>query len=180
MTAANFDPIMTAIYTLEGGFSNDPRDPGGMTDLGVTARELAAYLKIPLSSITEFDMKALTRDKTDPIYRANYWNVINGDMLPSGIDAMLMHMEVNAGGCAVLELQSIVGCITKDGIMGPKTLQMVDLYISMLGVGKLIDAIAIAQMAHYQTLKNFDIYGTGWTKRVAAMETLAENLALVK
>jgi lysozyme family protein len=111
MAAQNFAKIMNAIYTLEGGFSNDPRDPGGMTNLGVTAREWASYKKVPVSFITADNMKVLTQADITPLYRQNYWNAISGDKLPNGIDAMIMHMEVNAGGCAAVEVQSIVGAL---------------------------------------------------------------------
>ena len=177
MTAKNFPAIMAAIYTLEGGFSNDPRDPGGMTEHGVTAASWAAWLRVPLSTITAAQMQALTTAETDPFYRAMYWNIIDGDMLRSGVDAMLMHMAVNAGeGVAGRELQAIVG-VQQDAQIGPKTLAAVETYIQYAGVKALITAIASAQLAHYMSLPGWVYYHDGWTNRVNAIEALAQGLA---
>ena len=177
MTAQNFKSIMSAIYTLEGGFSNDPRDPGGITMHGVTAASWAAWLRVPLSTITAAQMAALTTDDTDPFYRAMYWNIVDGNSLPGGVDAMLMHMAVNAGeGVAGRELQAIVG-VVQDAQIGPKTLGAVETYIQYAGVKALIQAIASAQLSHYMTLPGWVYYHNGWTNRVNAIEALAQKLA---
>jgi lysozyme family protein len=178
MAIENFEQIMNAIFTLEGGFSNDPRDPGGMTNLGVTARAWAAWRRVPLSSITAEKMRNLTQADVLPLYRANYWNLIDGDNLPSGLDAQVMHMEVNAGGVAAKELQAIVGA-TQDGVIGDQTLGMIKIYCGYIATGGMLGLIAAlvrAQIAYYQSLPEFDIYGNGWVRRVQTISALARSL----
>jgi lysozyme family protein len=179
MALENFERIMTAIFELEGGFSNDPRDPGGMTNLGVTAEAWAAWNKVPLSQTSTDEMKGLTQAQVLPFYRANYWNMIDGDALPSGIDAILMHFQVNAGGRkAAKELQAIVGA-TQDGMIGVQTLGMIKIYVSYISSGGMLGLIAAlvrAQLTYYQSLAEFDIYGNGWVRRVQTMAELARSL----
>lgn len=178
MAVENFETIMNAILNLEGGFSNDPRDPGGMTNLGVTSRNWAAWLRVPLSTITQEDMRALTTKDVMPFYRANYWNIIDGDSLPGGLDAQVMHMEVNAGGVAARELQAIVGA-TQDGMIGEQTLGMIRVYVGYIASGGMIGllgALVNAQLNYYKRLPEYDIYGNGWTRRVNTIAALARTL----
>lgn len=175
----NFPLIMPEIFTLEGGFSNDPRDTGGITNLGVTARAWAAWIKQPLSSITAAMMQNLTQDAVMPFYRANYWNLIDGDALPAGVDAMVLHFEINAGGVAARELQGIVGIVgaSQDGVIGQHTLAAVGTYIRYSGLPRLIRALADAQTTYYESLPRFADFGEGWLRRVSAVQALANNLA---
>jgi lysozyme family protein len=53
---------------------------------------------------------------------------------------------------------------------------MISIYSQLQGAARLIQAIATAQLEHYRSLANFNIYGKGWTNRVNAMETLAISL----
>jgi lysozyme family protein len=61
--------ILDSILAREGGFVNDPQDLGGATNMGITARTLAAYRGRP---VTTEDVRALTRDEAREIYRSNY------------------------------------------------------------------------------------------------------------
>lgn len=171
----NFPTIMNKLFSVEGGFANDPRDPGGETNLGVTALEWAKWRKVPLKTITTPQMQALTPQQVLPLYSAWYWDMVNGEELPGGVDAMVMHFEVNAGGISAKELQGIVG-ESQDGQIGSKTLLALNAYISNNGIQQTIWTIADAQMAYYKRLQGFATFGKGWTARVSAFEDLALEL----
>ena len=79
----NFDECLAMLLSHEGGFVNHPKDPGGMTNLGVTK---AVYDKYVGHESTEAEMRALTREDVAPIYKANYWDKACCDDLPSGVD----------------------------------------------------------------------------------------------
>jgi lysozyme family protein len=172
----DFGLVMPHLYTAEGGFSNDPRDPGGMTNLGVTAREWAAWKGIPLSLVSAKMMQGLTQADTDPLYRQRYWNMVDGDFLPAGVDALLMHFEVNAGAVAATELQALVA-VKQDGVIGPRTLAALATYTGYVGTKTALQAIGNAQAAHYRTLAQFSIYGKGWLNRVNSFLALAFQMA---
>lgn len=118
----NFDKCLTMLLKHEGGFVDHPKDPGGMTNLGVTK---AVYDKWIGRESTEAEMRGLTQDDVAPIYKKNYWDRCKCDQLPSGADWSVFDWAVNSGtGRASKAMQKIVGA-KQDGAIGPKTLQMI-------------------------------------------------------
>ena len=89
----NYDLFFDELIKHEGGFTDDPRDPGnkrgdghgnqGSTNLGVTAYVWAQWTKKPAPIEV---MKKLTRDDVKDMYKVKYWDIVSGDMLPSGVD----------------------------------------------------------------------------------------------
>ncbi|WP_082555208.1 glycoside hydrolase family 108 protein [Devosia sp. Root635] len=112
----NFARALSAVLKQEGGYVDHPADPGGATNMGITHKTLARWRmvspwwKLPKSAVME-----LQRPEAAKIYRANYWDAVRGDDLPSGLDLALFDFAVNSGpGRAVKMLQTIVG-VTADG-----------------------------------------------------------------
>lgn len=168
----NFSAIMQTLYELEGGYVEDS---GGPTNLGITARAWAAWINKPLSTITPQIMKAITVPMAMPFYQAQYWNMIDGNELPTGIDAMVFHFEVNAGSRSVKMLQHILE-VTEDGIVGPETRLALVGYMADNPPGTLIDVLGAKQILYYRSLADFPIYGRGWLRRVQTFQRLAHNL----
>jgi len=111
----------------EGGFVHHPRDPGGMTNLGVTKSVYELWKGRPVS---ESEMRALTIDDVRPIYHAKYWTKVRGDDLPLGVDYAVFDFAVNSGvRRAARTLQQLVG-VHDDGVIGPFT----------IGATKAVDA----------------------------------------
>src|ERR1700686_1791164 len=90
----NFDNVLKLVLKEEGGFVNDPRDPGGMTNLGVTKRVWEAFVG---HDVDEAGMRALTPPAVGPLYPQNYWNRVHADDLPVGVDYAVMDYAVNSG-----------------------------------------------------------------------------------
>ena len=154
----NFDKCLKMLLKHEGGFVNHPRDPGGMTNLGVTK---AVYDKWVGKSSTEAEMRALTADDVAPIYKKNYWDKCKCDDLPSGADWSVFDWAVNSGtGRAAKAMQKIVGA-TPDGAIGPKTLEA----IAGKDPKELVEKMYDQRQAFYERLKTFDTFGRGWTRR---------------
>jgi lysozyme family protein len=72
----NFDSALEAVLHHEGGFVNHPRDPGGMTNLGVTKRVWEEWVG---HEVDEATMRGLTPDLVAPLYKARYWDKVRGD-----------------------------------------------------------------------------------------------------
>ena len=154
----DFDHCLEMLLKHEGGYVNHPKDPGGRTNLGVTQRVYEAWLG---REVTEQEMKDLTVEDVAPIYRANYWDAVWGDHLPSGVDWSVFDWAVNSGPArATKALQRIVGAVS-DGVVGPKTMQAV---MDMDPV-KIIDMMYEERQRFYQGLSTFDTFGRGWTRR---------------
>lgn len=160
------DPFTTAqafVLKAEGGYSNNPHDPGGPTMLGVTMRNWAVWTG---RAVTIADMHALTPAMVLPFYKANYWRPINGDKLPPSIALLVYQAGVNEGVKRAAELlQEIVGT-NQDGDIGSVTLAAVRNKIMAIGNTALMTLYCNGLRAYYRSLPTFATFGTGWLNRV--------------
>ena len=150
----NFDECLKMLLHNEGGYVNHPKDPGGETNLGVTKR---VYEKWGGTK----DMKDLTVEDVAPIYKKNYWNRCKCDDLESGVDWVVFDWAVNSGtGRAAKAIQKICGA-SQDGAIGPKTLAL----IKTQDTEYVIEEFGKIRQNFYESLKTFDTFGKGWTRR---------------
>lgn len=166
----NWDACFAMVIKSEGGFVNHPKDPGGMTNLGVTRSVWQAYLK---RDVTEAEMRALTPEIVKPFYKAYYWDRIKGDSLPDGVDYAAYDLAVNSGPHRAAQyLQQIAG-VTADGMIGPKSLEA----IQSCDAKETADAICDMRLDFLKKLSTFDTFGKGWTDRVARVKAKAVSMA---
>ena len=167
----NFRDCLELVLKHEGGFVNHEKDPGGMTNLGVTK---AVYDKYVGHESTEAEMRALTPELVAPIYKNNYWDKAHCDDMPSGVDWAIFDWGVNSGmSRPVKALQRIVGVVA-DGGVGPYTLRAIGDKDST----ELVEKMYEARQHFYENLSTFATFGKGWTRR--NKETLEQALKLIK
>jgi lysozyme family protein len=165
----NLLPAMVALLKHEGGFSNHPADPGGMTMLGVTQRVWEEWVGHPVG---EKEMRALTPEVVAPMYKQKYWDKIRGDDLPSGVDFAVFDCCVNSGsGRAAKILQKVLG-LTQDGAIGPQTL----LKATNVDSSKLIADYNAERLAFMMALPTWNTFGKGWSRRVAEVTHEASTM----
>jgi lysozyme family protein len=170
---SNFEKYLPAVLKHEGGYVNDPRDPGGATNKGVTIKTFRSYVN-PKGTIE--DLKALTVKQAGVVYRRQYWDTIMGASLPSGVDYAVFDISVNSGPPrAAKMLQKALG-VTVDGKIGPATLA------AARGMPKdqLINRICDARLAFMQSIKRGSLwkaFGKGWSRRVKEVRAMALNMA---
>lgn len=166
----NFEKCLEMLLKHEGGFVNHPKDPGGMTNLGVTKRVLEEFLG---REVSEDDMRNLTAESVAPLYKAKYWDKVGGDNLPSGVDWCAFDWAVNSGPArAVKAMQQIVDTEV-DGLIGPNTLRS----IAAEDPKHVIEGMYAVRQKFYEGLKTFDTFGKGWTRRNE--ETREQALGMV-
>jgi lysozyme family protein len=167
--SSRFDACMPFIFKAEGGYADNPADPGGPTNFGITLATLRAYEGAP--NLTADDVKNLTSAVAKEIYRTAYWNRMQCGALPAGLDLEVFDFGVNSGPAeSVKTLQRLVG-VTQDGSVGPITLAAV----GQFNVGDLIGRFAQARLAFYQSL-NMPEFEQGWATRVAQIQTAAVQM----
>ncbi len=167
----NLQRALLLIKKHEGGYINHPSDPGGCTNMGITLSTFRRYLK---ASATCEDVKALSWEQAETIYRIGYWQRIAGDDLPSGLDVHVFDMAVNAGpGTAVRLLQKIVG-VAEDGDLGPVTLRAIASYGL---IDTLVRQYTQARLDYYKKLSGWPTFGRGWASRLDATTEVALELA---
>jgi lysozyme family protein len=150
----NFDIAFDRLIGHEGGYVNDPNDPGGETNWGISKR-----------SYPQLDIKSLTRDAARTIYMRDFWCVARG--LPDSVLFQLFDFAVNSGiSTAIRALQRAIG-VADDGHWGPHSLKVAGTFSEsdML-------MLLIAERAEFFTkLKNWDSHGKGWIRK-----RIADNL----
>ena len=170
MAAGNFDKCLKFVLQFEGKFVNNPKDPGGPTNLGVTQATLSNFLGRQ-ASIAE--VKALTPAKVAPIYRLKFWDHVNGDDLPEGIDLAVFDFGVHSGPRrGVMGLQRALN-LADDGKLGPVTIAAA----KKADPKTTINAICDERMAFLRKLKVFKSFGKGLTNRVAKCRKAALSMA---
>jgi lysozyme family protein len=158
------------VLAHEGGYTNDPRDPGGRTNLGVTQRAWEGYVGKP---VDEVFMRKLTPEVVKPFYKAMYWDKIKGDQLPNGVDYAAYDLAVNSGvGRAAKYLQEIAGVVA-DGVIGPKSLEA----IKVCDPEQMVMALCDMRLDFLKRLPTFETFGKGWTIRVAEVKDKATGMA---
>ena len=166
----NFDKCLEMLLSHEGRFVNHPEDPGGITNLGVTKK---VYDEWTGRESTEQEMRDLTPEDVAPIYKKNYWDRVKGDSLPSGLDWACLDWAVNSGsGRPAKAVQRAVGA-TQDGAIGPQTLGL----IMEKDPEEIINYVYGVRQDFYKSLKTFETFGRGWTRR--NKETLHQALEMI-
>lgn len=166
-----FAACLAEVLPHEGGYSDHPSDPGGATNLGITHATLAAWRGKP---VTKQDVRNLSKAEASAIYRARYWDAVQGDLLPPGLDLAVFDYAVNSGpGRAARSLQAVLG-VTQDGAIGPATLAAVR---RSPGAATIIMDLCDTRMLFLRSLPTFGTFGKGWTKRVTSIEEAALKMA---
>ncbi len=151
------DEITEEIIRREGGYVNDPDDPGGATKYGVTIGTMKR-LGLDINSdgrIDTRDVRALTRAQAADIFKKQYFEAPKIGMLPTPLQPSVYDMYVNAGGNAVKILQRLLGEFgfetLADGAIGPNTARMAALAYAE-APDFLVDAYGIARRNYYYNL----------------------------
>ena len=153
----------------EGGYVHHPSDPGGRTNLGVTQTTWENWVG---RGSDEAEMRGLTPEKVEPMYKKKYWDAVRGDELPVGLDYLMFDFAVNAGaGRAIKTLQTAVG-VTPDGGFGPMTMAAVQ----AVDPNELIERFSQAKEDFYRSLTTFATFGKGWLNRVADVKVKATSM----
>lgn len=136
----------------EGGYVNDPNDPGGETRWGISKR-----------SYPHLDIRSLTREQAAVIYRRDFWDRVHADKLPDGVAFQMFDFAVNSGiETAVRALQRALD-VSDDGHWGPISQAAVD----STSEPDLILALNAERLDFMTRLKNWPHHGKGWARRIA-------------
>lgn len=149
--------IAEEIVAREGGFVNDPDDPGGATNHGVT---LGTLRRLGLDvtgdgGIDVADIRRLTRGQAVEIYVEHYFRRPGLGALPDCLQATVFDMQVNAGANAVKVLQRLLSDMgypcDADGAIGPQTIRAAQM-AAEAAPNHLADAYGIARRNYYYSL----------------------------
>lgn len=172
-----FDRALTHVLEMEGGFDNDPYDPGGATNRGITLATYAAWKGQALNAATSpgllAALKTIAPEEVRDIYLKRYWRTAGCAQLQPALALMQFDTGVNHGpGTAIRILQQVVGTDV-DGEIGPQTLAA----IAAMPMMKILDAYAANRRERYRAMPHFWRFGRGWLARVDKTLALARAIA---
>jgi len=149
--------IASEIVDREGGYVNDPNDPGGATNYGVTIHTMRR-LGLDLDGdgdVDEADVRALPRERAVEIFIEHYYYGPRIDRLPEALQPTVFDMQVNAGSNAVRILQRLLRDmgleIAVDGVIGPQTIAAATAAYDSAG-RQMVDAYGIARRNFYYAI----------------------------
>lgn len=171
----NRDACIALMLRLEGGFVDDPHDPGGATKFGITQKTLNASHANAALGVLPDNVKDLRPEQASAIYAAVDWADIHGDDLPAPLAALMMNSAVNQGEpTSIGMLQDILG-LPRSALMSERTLDAVKTWHSpYMPEQTLAEEFAAHVGAHYAALNaNLGRYELGWFRRLLRVYTLA-------
>lgn len=172
-----FAKLLAHVLEMEGGFSDDPYDPGGPTNRGVTLEVYANFKGQTIDAGSRprliAELKSIPDAVVEAIYSRRYYDPAHCALFTAPLALMHFDAAVNHGvGAAIRMLQQAVN-VTVDGEIGPETLSAID--------GRrlidLVDDYAEIRRTRYRALPHFWRFGRGWLKRVDATLALGKSWA---
>lgn len=171
---SNFDACLSYVLGHEGGYSDHPNDAGGKTNHGVIQSVYDSYRR--RKGLIPRHVKQIEMKEIKEIYKTLYWDKIEGDQLPVGIDYCVFDAAVNSGpsrGARWLQIAinkvSGTARLKIDENVGPSTLDASDDY----DPEKLIDAMLAERLGFMKVARNtktgkllWPSFGNGWTNRL--------------
>lgn len=165
----NYEDCLAAVLKYEGGYVNDPRDPGGATMKGITQGTYNAWRK--KQGLPTQPVRQIAQSEVEAIYKRDYWDKVRGDELPSGVDLATFDYAVNSGPIkAIKQLQGALG-IPQTGVMDNGTVAAAQNHPGVWA------ALCERRLAFLKSLPTWGTFGKGWGARVTDVKKKAANLA---
>lgn len=173
-----FAEALKVVLVLEGGKVDDPHDPGGRTNQGITQRVYTAWRQ--RRHLPALDVFKIADAEVEAIYRDQFWVPSGASQMSPGIDLVVFDGAVHSGQRqSVKWLQRALGFDNSagrrvDGFIGSMTIAAVEADIDH---DRLIEKAIDRRETFLLALKTFPRYGRGWLKRISVIEATAQAWA---
>ena len=145
----DFEAAFSHVVGLEGGYVDDPADPGGETKFGISKR-----------AHPDVNIKNLTLEQARAIYHEHYWLPAQCHRLPYPLNAYVFDSAVNQGVGAAVRMLQAAAKVKEDGVLGPVTIAAV------AHDADIAHKFMAERAIRYFGTMNFYRYGKGWLKRI--------------
>lgn len=159
----SFDKAAQFVLTQEGGLVDNPSDPGGLSNMGISLREHPG--------LNANQIRALTQQDAIDLYRSGYWFPTHADEMPDPVGFVLFDSAINEGCDAAVTLLQLALGITADGVPGPQTIAAAN----RATVKWTVARFTMQRVKKYQRTANYLIFGDAWLTRAvsAAIEAFS-------
>jgi lysozyme family protein len=165
-----FGACIPFVLKEEGGYTDNPADPGGATNCGITANTFIAWLD--KHQQPRRPVKTITSAEVLQIYRECYWDVMQCAALPAPVDLAVFDFGVNAGPARSIKYLQLALGITADGVIGAATLSTANRTDAKAIALRLLDL----RNAYYRQIvaaqPSLHVFLDGWFERVASIRDL--------
>lgn len=148
----NFDQSFEKLLGHEGGYSNNPADPGGETKFGISRKAYPGE-----------DIAGMTLERAKQIYLRDYWGPAGCDAVPEAVKFHLFDMAVNSGVKTAIQTMQRAVQARPDGLLGPLTLQA----IQSMPAPRFVARFNGQRLAFMAGLTTWQTFGRGWALRIA-------------
>lgn len=162
----NFARCTAFTLQAEGGYSDNPADPGNWTGGAVGNGELrGTKYGISASAYPGLDIANLTESQAQNIYRQAYWTPLQGDQLPPPVALVAFDAAVNAGPRRAVSWLQLAAGVISDGVLGPATLAAIT-----RADPQMLAREALSRRLEFSThLAGWASFGLGWSRRIVAL-----------
>jgi lysozyme family protein len=163
-----FEVCLARVLKHEGGYVDNPEDPGGATNQGITQATYDTWRVtqgLPVRPVAE-----LTPAERDGIYRLRYWDAVRASDLPVGVDYAVFDYAVHSGPARAAKALQAAVYAQQDGKVGPRTLEAVGKY----NPAAIVTSIMQERLAFLRRLPHWPTFGKGWTRRIREMGAAAQ------
>lgn len=175
-TDATFDIALKHVLAMEGGWTDDPYDPGGPTNKGITLAVFARECGIDVTSQTVPDLKSALRSiphtLVRDIYAKRYWQPAQCPSLRASLALMHFDASINHGVTTAAQMLQEALAVEADGEIGPITIATA----RKASLPTVLARYADIRRARYRALSHFWRFGRGWLRRVDATLAAASRL----
>ena len=179
LSPGNFDSAVDVVFLNEGGYSDDPNDPGGATNMGITHNTLNnAYNQ---GIVSHNDVAKLTFNEAKEIYREMYWEPSRADEMPNPLatiyfDTVVLCGQYGGGRLLQKAMNKLGQSVVVDGNVGPQTMAALkEMLKTPEDVQNLCTALCDVRQEYHNSDPNAQYYLAGWTNRVKRMRNYANN-----
>lgn len=170
MAVDGFARSLPFVLAYEGGKVDNPKDPGGRTNQGVIQRVYDAWRTSHGEPLQ--DVYKMSDGERDAIFRKQYWDAVQGDKMPPGVDFALFDGAVNSGPKQSIKwMQRALG-LNADGVIGAMTLGA----LVNVDTESLIDDMIDRRETFLKALKTFKTFGKGWFDRTRRLRQSAKSM----
>ncbi|KKN77945.1 hypothetical protein LCGC14_0355100 [marine sediment metagenome] len=162
-----FQIAVAFVLEREGGLVDDPKDPGGITNHGISLR----FLKGVVPYATPVTVQDLSRETAIELYWEHFWETCKCQSLPAVLGFAVFDCAVNQGPRTARKLLQRALGVTADGYFGPVTLAAVH---DCEPPAVLTDFLA-RRAKRYAETANFQRYGRGWFRRLFEVQRATYN-----
>lgn len=178
----NREEAIALMIRVEGGFVDNPRDPGGATKYGITQRTLDAYAYLPTFATQPrpANVADLTEQQAAWLYRKIDWDVMRCDEMPPALACLLLNSAINQGEPTSVRLLQASLSVEQDGIVGPDTLAAIRSWKSpYMPEQTLAEEFAARAAVRYASLYGHEDWAElGWFRRLFRVYSAATTTQL--